>query len=248
MSELAARFERLRSQIESAAFMVVKGGGEQQVHSELLRALIGLSELERLCLTREPGSVNPDQYADEIAKVRNRLRLWAQPDRQHQINARILNAFLKLERAGAVITEEVLRSELPDVESFESNFVQMKIIAEKNHGKVFDQVGPVIKIWEPVLPYVRAYEEATGDGTGQLESHTIVSVVIVDGNKLKPNWKSPMQMITTDKGKYIDNMPGRQFGFLTGAKPGFNWEPTIGKSVAGIKVFNYAGYKWLNKQ
>ena len=42
--------------------------------------------------------------------------------------------------------------------SFESNFAQMKIIAEKNHGKIFEQYGENISLWSPVTDAVREYE------------------------------------------------------------------------------------------
>ncbi|VAW60316.1 hypothetical protein MNBD_GAMMA08-1532 [hydrothermal vent metagenome] len=35
----------------------------------------------------------------------------------------------------------------------------MKIIAEKNHGKVFDQYGENIVLWPPVVPSIREYEK-----------------------------------------------------------------------------------------
>ena len=41
---------------------------------------------------------------------------------------------------------------------FSSNFAQMKSISDKNHGKVFHQIGKIIEIWEPVAQAVNAYE------------------------------------------------------------------------------------------
>ncbi|MBM95272.1 MAG: hypothetical protein CMI09_05430 [Oceanospirillaceae bacterium] len=100
---------------------------------------------------------------NEVEKVNRRLRLWAK--RQNQINSRILNAFLKLKRSGlTVITESDLRGEFLEEKSFDSNFLQMKIIAEKNHGKVFDQYGEIISIWRPVADGVNEYESIVFGG------------------------------------------------------------------------------------
>ena len=72
----------------------------------------------------------------------------------------MLNAFLKLENSGVSdITESDLRNELPDIKTFESNFNQMKNFGAQNHGKVFEQNGDVITLWEPVVRFVREYEQ-----------------------------------------------------------------------------------------
>jgi hypothetical protein len=80
-----------------------------------------------------------------------------------------------------------------------------------------------------------------------MESHKIISVKIVSGSSLHQRWKSPMQFITTEQGEFIDNMPGKQFGFFAEANPGFDWQSRVGQTVSGIKIFHYSGYKWLNK-
>ncbi len=81
-----------------------------------------------------------------------------------------------------------------------------------------------------------------------METHKIISVEIVSGSSLNNNWQNDMQKIETDKGSYIDNMEGGQFGFFKDANPGFDWSSKIGKTVEKIKVFHHGGFKWLNKQ
>ena len=80
-----------------------------------------------------------------------------------------------------------------------------------------------------------------------MEKHKILSVKIVAGKTLKPEWNSNMQIIKTDKGEFIDNLPGKQHGFFKTAAPGFDWKANIGKTFDNIKVFNDSGYKWINK-
>ena len=57
-----------------------------------------------------------------------------------------------------------------------------------------------------------------------------------------------MQSIITDKGSYIDNMAGVQFGYFRDANPGFDWSSKINEVVEDVKVFHHGGFKWLNKQ
>ncbi|MEY8239475.1 MAG: hypothetical protein RPT25_03955 [Cycloclasticus sp.] len=44
--------------------------------------------------------------------------------------------------------------------NFNTNFVQMRNIAENNHGKVFELNGELVKIWQPVRHFVDEYERA----------------------------------------------------------------------------------------
>lgn len=179
ITELLAR---ARQHIEAAAFLVSKEGAARQAHAELISALVGLAEVERLWTDESLVSgVNgvgvparevfptgrtqrdanePDTSKEEVGKVRSRLEWWAKPERQHQFNARILNAFLRLTagKEPRTISEHLLRTELKDIKNFDSNFIQMKTIAPKNHGKIFQQHGSTVSIWDPVLPFVLNYE------------------------------------------------------------------------------------------
>jgi len=148
----------LKRHLESAAFFVSKGKLEREAHSEIVQSLIIVSELD-LLMGNQDGEVTNDEVADmkEVRKVNRRLKLWAK--RPNQINSKILNAFLRLKRSGlAKITEVDLKGELKGEKSFDSNFSQMKIVAEKNHGKVFEQYGENISLWSPIIQGVGEYE------------------------------------------------------------------------------------------
>ena len=160
--------EALKSHLHKAAFLVTHPDDAEAAHREILRCLVLVEHLER---DGEGGSVDQpgvhnfdprsntsDDERAEIAKVERRLRLWAK--RPTQINTQILRAFLQARRDGAIpVTEKAIRERTPVSNSFESNFAQMKIIAPKNHGKVFDQRGSEVKIWEPVQDFVREFEQ-----------------------------------------------------------------------------------------
>jgi len=169
----------LKDTLKKAAFLVVSNAEPQEAHALLVEALVIVSRLE----DREHEPSPPPKAADEatvsavdvaaskcgnlslaevseVKKVRNRLRLWSR--RPQQINARILTAFLNLRRSGMTqITEQSLRSELPSDLPFDSNYAQMKIIADRNHGKVFETNGDQVSIWAPVEADVREFERQT---------------------------------------------------------------------------------------
>ncbi len=60
----------------------------------------------------------------------------------------------------------------------------------------------------------------------------IISVEVVSGNLLKPNWKNPMQKICTDKGLYISTLD-------------YDWKTQIGSTV-NVSINKSCGYNWIN--
>ncbi|MCI0287335.1 hypothetical protein E7W42_11490 [Cronobacter sakazakii] len=94
----------------------------------------------------------------EVSKVSRRLKLWAK--RPEQMNTKILKAFLALSIDGQQpVTESQLKAEVGEA-NFDINFVQMKNIAEKNHGKVFEVTGDKVTIWPPVSTAVEEFRRA----------------------------------------------------------------------------------------
>ena len=73
-------------------------------------------------------------------------------------------------------------------------------------------------------------------------------VKIVDGETLNSRWHSKMQVIETDKGTYIDNIPHKQFGYYGTAKAGYDWSALIGQKVSNVKIFHSKGFEWINYQ
>lgn len=148
--------EQLRTELEEAAFLVVKEAGQKKIHSKIVNCLVILSRIE----SGDSNKALPPKDAEvaEINKVSRKLKRWA--NHQDQYNSKILNAYLELRRSGEKeITEDALNAELGPNTWFTSNFSQMKSIADKNHGKVFHQVGELIEIWTPVVSAVREYEK-----------------------------------------------------------------------------------------
>lgn len=100
-------------------------------------------------------STNPSDILEqtEINKVRNRLQKWF--SNTWQYNSKILYAFLSLyEESVGYVSYEMLRNVANIGSAFTTNYNQMKIIAEKNHGKVFEQIGYKVYLWDKVKDIV----------------------------------------------------------------------------------------------
>jgi len=148
-------FELLRSELEEAAFLLAKDSEPKKVHSKILNCLVILSNIEGGLAQKSP--ISKISQSEEIAKVSRKLKKWV--NNQKQYNSRILTSYLKLKRNGVKqITEADLKAEIGPNTWFSNSYSQMKNIAEKNNGKVFDQHGEYIEIWKPVEKAVREYE------------------------------------------------------------------------------------------
>ncbi|MGR5176891.1 hypothetical protein [Vibrio mediterranei] len=128
---------------------IIKPGQRDEIAIETSKPVEPIKPIKPQRLSKE---IN-----DEKTKVRHRLDRWV--SHQTQINSRILNAYLKLERDGYTpITISMMQNQLLDVPSFMSNFNQMKTIAPHNHAKVFEVSGDIVTIWKVVEVHVRDYE------------------------------------------------------------------------------------------
>ena len=158
MDQITQKICALREQLESAAFLVAQPTEYRAAHKEIVKALISLAELHIAYERTTSSKSSSVSNVEEINKVKRRLKLWAK--RPHQINARILTAYLKLERQGvSPITEKALNNAIGGEPTISSNLLQMRISAEKNHGKVFDQNGEKVTLWPPVESAIREYEK-----------------------------------------------------------------------------------------
>ena len=75
----------------------------------------------------------------------------------------------------------------------------------------------------------------------------IESVKIVPGSDLVHYWKSKMQVVETDMGTFIDNMPGIKFTKNPTAYPGFDWKSVEGQEIDHFKIIDCCKFKWINK-
>ena len=92
---------------------------------------------------------------EEVRKIKKRVPLWLK--RQHQRNYKILASFMSLsENNKNLIPVSLLEkhSNLESSKEFSSHYSQMKIIAPKAHGKVFEEENGQVKLWKPIEDFV----------------------------------------------------------------------------------------------
>lgn len=92
----------------------------------------------------------------EFTKI-SKIRLWA--SRPHQINSRIIKAFLKTEENGETsyaLLKKTCEEEF-SIEGFESHFASMKTDKGNSHGAVFYEVGNNVRIWDRVRSEIETY-------------------------------------------------------------------------------------------
>ncbi|MBQ1175537.1 MAG: hypothetical protein IIX56_03960 [Treponema sp.] len=126
-----------------------------------------LNDYKNKTITNKSSFTNLQQYnressdlyiQKEVDKVTSRLPKWF--NNTWQYNSKVLYAFLRLYNPSiGYVSYTALRNEADIGSAFTTNYNQMKIIAEKNHGKVFEQVGDRVYLWENVKDIVlRMYE------------------------------------------------------------------------------------------
>lgn len=119
--------------------------------NELFMRAIKLSNLFKIApkpVTQEPKQQPTHEDFDEIAKIKSRIPNWFL--NRLQYNSRILYAFINLyERNGGNVTYNQLMEEAK-IPKFKGNFDQMKNFGEKNHGKIFEQIGENVYLWKKV--------------------------------------------------------------------------------------------------
>ncbi len=98
---------------------------------------------------------NQNHILDEVNKIKKRVPKWLR--KPTQFNSKILNTFMKLSNNNSYpISISSLRNHLDtlDRSKFITNYSQMKIIAERNHAKVFEEINGEITLWEPVADFI----------------------------------------------------------------------------------------------
>ena len=168
VKQIVKTITQLEATTEELVFDIVKEADPKALHRSGLDILVGLAELKKLVAgdaLAESFANKEDDELNEVNKVSRRLKRWA--SNQEQINSKILNEFLKMQRDGVnPITEDLLRLNYDNDAEFYKNYPQMKTISLKNHGKVFELMktgrNEKIVIWEPVKSYVEEYGKEVG--------------------------------------------------------------------------------------
>jgi hypothetical protein len=167
--------QKIKENLEYAAFHVGKGSSEREIHGKIVDSLVILGQLENKlheysskCRISTSESQNEksnsiftyekDDISQEVKKVTRRLPRWFR--NQSQNNSKILISFLKLYLQNQTIDVHLLKEQCSSVKDFYGNYNQMKNFGEKNHGKVFEEKDGVVMLWEPVKDFIlKLYDE-----------------------------------------------------------------------------------------
>ncbi|MUM77750.1 hypothetical protein GKC30_08895 [Pseudodesulfovibrio sp. F-1] len=105
-------------------------------------------------LPKEAPSVKESQAVlAEIQRVQTRVPRWF--NNPSQINSRILIEFLSISDSGdRHVSIDELKKQCK-IKTFDTNFAQMKIFGERNHGKVFDVIDGKVTLWSPVKDFIK---------------------------------------------------------------------------------------------
>ena len=94
----------------------------------------------------------------EFTKL-SRVKLWA--GRPHQINSKIVRAYLELEKGYGRVTLSHLRKYCAEKfgikTTFDGHFASMKTDKGNSHGAVFYESGQVVKIWDMVYTEIQIH-------------------------------------------------------------------------------------------
>lgn len=173
MESNLTQVQKMKENLEMAAFLVSKGGSEREAHGKIVESLVLLSQLETelkcKCSNNSfEDSINvsasnehpynlksiksKNETDQEVEKVTRRLPRWFR--NQSQYNSTILYSFLKLSEKNQNVSLQALRANCQSVNDFDGNYNQMKNFGEKNHGKVFEERDGYVTLWEPVKEFV----------------------------------------------------------------------------------------------
>jgi len=95
-----------------------------------------------------------DLISNEIDKVKRKVPKWF--NNKTQYNSIILDTYMKLSDNNKypINVSNLEKHTNLDSNIFYRNYNQMKIIAERNHAKVFQEENGFVELWEPVSNYI----------------------------------------------------------------------------------------------
>lgn len=89
---------------------------------------------------------------EEIERIKRKIPKWF--NNLNQKNSKILIIYLELLELKQAVEYSTLESKCSHINKFKSNFQQMKIISAQNHAKVFEEVGALVTLWNPVKEFI----------------------------------------------------------------------------------------------
>lgn len=170
--EINSLVKRLKDLAKNITLSIPKleiTGDDGRLHAQSIDLLMGLTELEGKLPQHKTSDITAHLMGTKISasnveleakKVKARLPRWG--NNANQINSRILSLFLRLSKRGTPVTVNELKNAYGNDGEFDKNFAQMKMISERNHGKVFEVSDGVVEIWPKVIEYVEGFSKQVG--------------------------------------------------------------------------------------
>ncbi|MBV5341511.1 MAG: hypothetical protein J0665_18475 [Deltaproteobacteria bacterium] len=170
--EINSLVKRLKDLAKNITLSIPKldiAGDNGMLHAQSIDLLMGLTELEGKlpqhktsdsAVHSKETKISSSDEDLEAKKVKGRLPRWG--NNPNQINSRILALFLKLSKTEAPVKVNELKNAYGNDGEFDKNFAQMKMISERNHGKVFEVSDGVVEIWPKVIEYVEGFSKQVG--------------------------------------------------------------------------------------
>ena len=154
--DLLSRYEKgtVQKVIDALSFLVyedipieeVLEKEEEEQETEIYQQEINLEE-------PEVKFILDGEKKNEVYKIENRIPKWFR--NPHQINTKILVAYMELLGDGKSVPFYRLEAACRSIKTFQNNYNQMKSFGERNHAKVFEEAGNRITLWEPVREFVK---------------------------------------------------------------------------------------------
>ena len=126
---------------------------DEYAQNELMRIIVNLSKLtDNKLESNSRGTILAEE--SEIERVHRRVPKWIR--KPLQINTMILNQYMTMSanNENPVVLQTLEEAVGLNSRKFFTNYTQMKIIAEKNHAKVFTEEEGVVQLWEPVAKFI----------------------------------------------------------------------------------------------
>jgi hypothetical protein len=126
---------------------------DEYAENELMKIIVTLSGItdKKLEISNRGTVLTEDS---EIERVHRRVPKWIK--KPLQINTMILNKYMEISanNENPVVLQTLEEAVGLDSRKFFTNYTQMKIIAEKNHAKVFREEDGIVYLWEPVADFI----------------------------------------------------------------------------------------------
>ena len=126
---------------------------DEYAQDKLMQIMVNLSTLKEQKLERKSSGSTVTEDT-EIEKVHRKVPRWMKNPSQY--NSIILRTYMLISNnnKNPVILNVLEDKTNLNSKQFLTNYTQMKIMAEKNHAKVFTEEDGVVSLWEPVEKFI----------------------------------------------------------------------------------------------